>query len=90
MITSLIEKLKKLSSQKKALIREAQIYDAYDITCNSLKTNLQQEKSKNKAMKEELGRPFNVHSWRTLEHQKPPKVEKYKKSRNFRGRNRNY
>jgi hypothetical protein len=53
--------------------------------CNFLETDAQQEKSKKMALKEELGCPFNVHRWRTLEDQKHLKFEKYKKSRNLKG-----
>ncbi len=78
-IADLTEKLKHLCNQKKNLAKEALIFDEYVHKYNSLEEEVQFEKSKSMALKEELRRPFNVHRWRTLEHRNPLKFDKIKK-----------
>ena len=43
-----------------------------------LESEIQNEKSKAITLKDELGRPFNIHRWRILEFQNPTKFDKVK------------
>lgn len=78
-IADFTDKLKQLSNQKMSLAKEALIFDEHVHKYNSLEEEVQFEKSRSMALKEELQRPFNVHRWRTLEHRNPPKFDKIKK-----------
>lgn len=78
-ISKAMEKLKRLGNQKSALEQEAIIFDELVIKCRSLESEVQIEVNKSIALKEELGRPFNIHRWKTLELQHPEKFEKIQK-----------
>ncbi len=78
-ITHLAIKLKNLNSQKKALEDNGVIIDKLFLKCRCLESDIQVERSKTLTLKEELGRPFNIHRWRTLELQHPAKFEKIQK-----------
>lgn len=75
-ISTAMEKLKHLNYQKKAVEEESIQFDDCLLKCRSLEAEVKLERSKNFALKEELGRPFNVHRWRKLELQYPEKFDK--------------
>ena len=79
MLTIITEKLKQLVNRKKTLEAESQVFDEHVLKCRYLESDVQREKSKSVALKEELGRPFNIHRWRTLELKNPQKFDKIQK-----------
>lgn len=77
-IAALMEKLKELSKTKNKREEESQLLDEYVMKRRRLESEIQNEKSKVITLKDELGRPFNIHRWRILEFQNPTKFDKVK------------
>lgn len=78
-ITKIVDKLKRLESIKSKLDEESSHFVEHLKQCNYLETKVQQMRNKNMALKEEVGRPLNIHRWRILEHRNPKKFEKIQK-----------
>ena len=79
-VNELATTLKELKIEKQKLVEQACIYDNLVLKYQELQNNVQRERSKNKALTEELGRPMNIHRWRFLEHRNPPLFEKIQKA----------
>ena len=76
MVVQSMKKLEQLRNQKIVLKEDSITLDKYMIRCRHLEAEIQGERSKSAALKEEIGRPFNIHRWRTLELQSPQKFDK--------------
>lgn len=79
LISSITEQLKKF---KDILYKKQQMSDLdkmkneLEMEARSLEHEVHKKKIKTIALREELGRPINIHRWRSLEHTDPQKYEK--------------
>lgn len=78
-IAKMVEKMKDMTIKKTQLDKESLIFDEHLKQYNCLETQIQHERNQHVALKEELGRPMNIHRWRILEHRNPQKFEKIQK-----------
>lgn len=73
-----IANIKALYSEKQSCDEETKTQDEIIQKVRSLESELHREKIKSAALREEIGRPLNVHRWRSLEQCEPTKFEMIK------------
>ena len=79
LISSLTEQLKKFKdilSKKQQMSDLDKMKNELEMEARSLEHDVHKKKIKTNALREELGRPINIHRWRSLEHTDPQKYEK--------------
>jgi chromosome segregation ATPase len=75
-VTGQLKKLKEVLSIKQHISGLEKIKNELEMETRSLEHRVHKEKIKTTALREELGRPMNVHRWRALEHTDPQKYER--------------
>lgn len=85
-IVSLERSLESLKREKLESVKESGNHKALRQTCLSLEKSLLQERTKIKALSEELDRPLNVHRWRHLESSDPSRFDMIRKIQNLQKR----
>jgi chromosome segregation ATPase len=75
-VTGQLKKLKEVLSIKQHISGLEKIKNELEMETRSLEHRVNKEKIKTTALREELGRPMNVHRWRALEHTDPQKYER--------------
>ena len=85
-IQALTEKCRISLNDRKEIFKKVSIIDVLNRKCISLDRDLLNEKTRNKALAEELGRPINVHRLRHLEHSDPKRFDMVRKIQNLQKR----
>lgn len=75
-----------IMDERKEIGKKIKSIDSLNRRCIALSNELLAERSKNKALSEEIGRPINVHRWRHLEHSDPKRFEMVCKIQNLQTR----
>lgn len=75
-IMEYVLKLKDLVAKKEKSAELGKVNDELMLEAHSLENDIHRERLKTTALREELGRPVNIHRWRSLEHCDPQKFEK--------------
>ncbi len=68
-----IERLKRLDEEKKTCVQLLKRHNDLVQQAHTLEGDIHRDKIKTTTLREELGRPFNLHRWRILEYQDPQK-----------------
>ena len=85
-IASLERSLETLKREKLESVKESGNHKYLRQQCLSLEKSLLQERTKIKALSEELDRPLNVHRWRHLESSDPSRFDMIRKIQNLQKR----
>jgi chromosome segregation ATPase len=74
-----VMKLKDLLIKKEQNVELEKVNNELTIEAHALENNIHSDKLRTVALRDELGRPANIHRWRSLEHRDPQKFEKIKR-----------